>query len=397
MSLSKKPGTRAARCYGPLLLADHQNCKRSWDRSALWRPAAARRRGRRRLALLTRRQDAVRLAAERDSSGAAHRLEILLDFETRRAFLLDDSQSAVAVRAEGFHRRGVECGAIGPAGKREARQNLAVRGAENHHHGLWRLGLWRLGLWRLGLWRLRWRISGVRAGRKEHVVFRVQRQAVASAFVAERIVGDRLHSLYIYRRHAALRILHDDIKHAFAIGDALLGHTSQIDRTEHGAVLRVDYRSVPGWMAENVDSVVEPIEVDAVRLRGAYVDSFDERHCFCIEHGDLFTARKSMPGLRIDGSAVSSDAGDLTDEFQRVKIVDRQSSLNGRRGGFGVRGWSPGRPSARDVQSASGDVGIDVVPAALSADPGSLDHLVRAGLLSGRGGRQRQNCHCKSY
>ena len=50
------------------------------------------------------------------------------------------------------------------------------------------------------------------------MVLRVQRQSVAPAFVAERVVRDRLHRLDIDGRDTPLRILHDDIEHALAIG-----------------------------------------------------------------------------------------------------------------------------------------------------------------------------------
>src|SRR5712664_373306 len=119
-----------------LLLPDHQNRKRTRYRCALGTAASAWRWRRRRPALLAHRQHVVRLAVERDRSGEIHRLKILLDLETRRALLLDDGQRTVAMRAEGFHRRGVEHGAVRPAAEREAREDLAVLGAQNHHHGL---------------------------------------------------------------------------------------------------------------------------------------------------------------------------------------------------------------------------------------------------------------------
>src|SRR6202035_1140876 len=66
----------------PLLLADHQNRKRTWHRCALRSAAPARGWRRRRSTLLAHRQDVIRLAVERDRSGAIHRLKILLDLET---------------------------------------------------------------------------------------------------------------------------------------------------------------------------------------------------------------------------------------------------------------------------------------------------------------------------
>src|ERR1017187_10291586 len=203
------------------LLADHQNCKRTWHRCALGPATPARRWWRRRPTLLAHRQDVVSLAVERDRSGAIHRLKILLDLETRRTLLLDDGQRAVAVRAEGFLRRRVENGAVRPTGERQTYEDLAVLGAQDHHHRLCRLG---------------GRISRVPTRREQHMILRVQSQPVAPALVPEGVVRDSLHRLDIDGRDAALRVLHDNVEHAFAVADALLWHAAQIDLAEHGAV-----------------------------------------------------------------------------------------------------------------------------------------------------------------
>jgi hypothetical protein len=42
--------------------------------------------------------------------------------------------------------------------------------------------------------------------------------------------------LYVDGRNTALRVLHDDVEHAFAVAHALLRFAAQIDRAEHGAV-----------------------------------------------------------------------------------------------------------------------------------------------------------------
>ena len=55
-----------------LLLADHQNRKRTWYRCALGPAASARRWRRRRPALKAHGQDVVRLAVERHRLGGAH-------------------------------------------------------------------------------------------------------------------------------------------------------------------------------------------------------------------------------------------------------------------------------------------------------------------------------------
>src|SRR5712691_1118057 len=102
---------------------------------------------------------------------------------------------------------------------------------------------------------------------------------------------------------------------------------------------------------------------------------------------DRLAAREAMARLRVDRGAIASDAGNLADRFERVEIEDRQPCLDDRR---------RGRSATRDVQPASGDVSIDVVPAAFSANPSRLEHLVRTALLSRpdwRESRNRQRKH----
>ena len=275
------------------------------------------------------------------------------------------------MRAVGFHRRGVESGAVRPAGERQTRQDLAVLGAQNHHHGLGRLG---------------GRISRIPAGREQHIVLRVQGEPVAPALVPKGVVRDRLHRLDVDGRNTALRVLHDHVEHAFAVAHALLRHAAQIDGAEHGAVLGVDHRRVLGRVAEDVDSLVERIEVDAVRLCGARIDGLDERHGLGVKHRDGLAAGEAMARLRVDRGAIASDTGNLAGRFQGVEIEDGQPGRD-----------APRLASAtRDVQTASGDVGIDIVPPALTAHLGPLEHLVRPGLLSQSEGPKRHDCHCQN-
>src|SRR4029453_7854893 len=89
----------------------------------------------------------ARLAVERDRAGAVERpgLQVLLDFETRRALLLDDGHRAVALRTERFHRRRVENRAVGTAGERQPGEDLSILRAQDDKR-LRRLGIgigWR--------------------------------------------------------------------------------------------------------------------------------------------------------------------------------------------------------------------------------------------------------------
>ena len=80
-------------------------------------------------------------------------------------------------------------------------------------------------------------------------------------------MGDRLHGFGVNCSDAADGVLHDDVEHAFAIANTLLGCAAEIDGAEDGAVFRVDDCGVFGGMAEDVDAFVERIEVDAVGPR----------------------------------------------------------------------------------------------------------------------------------
>ena len=126
---------------------------------------------------------------------------------------------------------------------------------------------------------------------------------------------------------------------------ALLRHAAQIDRAEHGAVLGVDHRRVLRRVAEDVDPLVEGIEVDAVRLRGAHINGLDQLHRLGVEHrySDGLLV-KPWPDFGIDRGAIPSDARDLTDRLERVEIEDRQPCRDRWRRGRRVRGRNRARP-----------------------------------------------------
>src|SRR5690349_6286532 len=85
------------------------------------------------------------LAVEGDHARAVcgPRLQVLFDLELCRALLLDDRHRAVALRAERFHRGGIERRAVGATGQRQPREDAAVFGTQDYK-GLWRLGV-RIG------------------------------------------------------------------------------------------------------------------------------------------------------------------------------------------------------------------------------------------------------------
>src|ERR1022692_1159362 len=93
-------------------------------------------------------------------------------------------------------------------------------------------------------------------------------------------------------------------------------------------------------------------------------------------------AGEAVAGLRIDHTAIPSDTRYLTGRLERVEIEDRQPFRDRRHLWRRVRGRDCARRATRNTQAASSSVGVDVVPATFSANPGPLEHLVWTGLLS---------------
>ena len=74
------------------------------------------------------------------------------------------------MRAEGFHRRRVEGRAVGATGKRQAREDLAVSGAQNHHHGLRGLRKEQIAFLGSSLVRAIVAVTGRRTFRGKHIL-----------------------------------------------------------------------------------------------------------------------------------------------------------------------------------------------------------------------------------
>src|SRR5205085_11340642 len=87
---SKTGGHRPPLQWGRRLPSNHQNGERAGYCRCLAAAAAGGRRRWRRATLLAHRQDVVCLAVESDGSRTVHRVQVLLDLETRRAFLFND-------------------------------------------------------------------------------------------------------------------------------------------------------------------------------------------------------------------------------------------------------------------------------------------------------------------
>ena len=98
------------------------------------------------------------------------------------------------------------------------------------------------------------------------------------------------------------------------------------------------------------------------------------------DFGSTATPLPPVPGISPTGSSVS-----------RLKTVMRPG--DGRHGRRRVGRRRATLTAARDVQPASGDVGIDVVAAAFAADPGGLQHFVRTRTRRLRGTTRDGHAH----
>ena len=89
-------------------------------------------------------------------------------------------------------------------------------------------------------------------------------------------------------------------------------------------------------------------------------------------------AREAVAGLRTDGDAVAARVGNLADRLERVEVVgdDPIGGAAGTRGRRVGRG-NLARRTARNEESAVGDIGVDVVPAAFAAHAVFLENFVR--------------------
>ena len=70
-------------------------------------------------------QNVIRLRVQRERSRARHRLNRLFHGEARRTVFFDDRQGTIHLRAERFHRIGVEGGTVHAAADRDGCGNLA--------------------------------------------------------------------------------------------------------------------------------------------------------------------------------------------------------------------------------------------------------------------------------
>src|SRR5215470_17345932 len=131
---------------------------------------------------------------------------------------------------------------------------------------------------------------------------------------------------------------------SFAVTYRLFRHTADIDRSDHRAFLRVDRGDMRHRVTENVNALIGWVEVHAIRIALNF-DGLDVLHGLGIEHQERFAAGEPVTGFRVDYGSMRVRRGNLTNQLERVEIID----VNPRHGA------GPGK-----IQAASFDVRIDI-------------------------------------
>src|SRR5215469_260967 len=184
--------------------------------------------GRRRRTVLGGDEEHVAgLGVERGSFGAAHGLHGLLDLESGWALFLDDGQRAVAVGAEGLHRRGVEERTVGALADGLGVDDRAGVGIHDHED------------------------VRLAAGHEEDLVFGVEGQAGGrAAFAAELVVRGDLEFFRVDGGDVVL-VFDIDVDVALAVGDGLFGRAAEIEGAGDRAVAGVEDGGVRHAVAED--------------------------------------------------------------------------------------------------------------------------------------------------
>ncbi len=257
-----------------------------------------------------------------------HCLQGLFDFKTGRAIFLDDRQRAVALRAELFHRRGIEHGTVRGSGEWE--------GGRIFPSFALRITMFVFGGSLGG--------KSARQAAKRDLVLGIERQTVAIPLIAKRIVGRGLHRFLIHDGDAALRVLHDDVECAFAVRDAFFGHAAQIDLARRSSRLSIDHRGVFGRVTEDVDALVGSVEEDAVGLGAADVDRLDQLQRLGVEHRGGLAAGEAVSGFGIDHRSIAADAGDLANRREGIEVEHGDAVRDGMAAGAPAGAAAPPAP-----------------------------------------------------
>src|SRR5437763_13617490 len=151
-----------------------------------------------------------------------------------------------------------------------------------------------------------------------------------------------------------------------AVSNRLLRRATQIDCPHHRAVYRVDDRRVWRTVTKDVDPLIECVEEDAV-WSAVDINSFDRGQGFGVPHNHWFAAGKAVAGFGVYYRAAGAGLRDFADGRKRIEIEDANPTRRWRR--------SP-RPAARNIQPASGRIGVDIIKPTCATDSGPFLHLI---------------------
>ena len=231
------------------------------------------------------------------------------------------------------------------------------------------------------------RVRGIdrRAGRsddaacgEQDLILHIERESVAAAVVAERIGRSDLQRLRVDDRNAARPLLENLVDRALVVADRLLRRAAEIDVAEHRCVPGVHHHQALGRVAADVDAIVSGVTVDAVGTESLRdFDRLDQLHGLDVEHRGLrMVAGEAVAGVRAHRRAVAAHTRNHADRFERVEVEDGHALFK-RRYRRRRRGrLARLRGAAGDVQPPADGVCVDVVRAALAADPRSPEHFI---------------------
>ena len=175
---------------------------------------------------------------------------------------------------------------------------------------------------------------------------------------------------------------------ALAVGDRLFRRSVHIDCARDGAVRRVDHGGIRRAVAPDVDAVVERVEHNAVGSALDF-DGLDGLERLGVPHDHRIAADEAVVGFGVDRRAMAAGIGDFAGRFERIEVENRDSASRS----------ALLTAHTRDVQTASGIVGVHIVETAVAAHFGRLENLIgaRSGSVLGQNhaGRdgQRENYH----
>ena len=199
--------------------------------------------GRRRWAVLGGDQKKIaRLRVERNRLGAQRCKDRLLHGEVSRRVLLDHRERAIALRAERFHRLGIERDAIAAHAGRQVSNDVPVRSRQNDH------------------------VVFFAAGGEQDAVLRIERQARASAASAREIVAaDHLHRVNVNHCDRGL-VFNVDVDFAVAVRCGLFRRAADVDGAENRSVFVVKHRDVGRRVAQDIEVVIVGVVQVAVGI-----------------------------------------------------------------------------------------------------------------------------------